>query len=740
MSHPGDSESYVRPIDTGDEPIDLRAYWRVVVRRRWLIASVFAAVVLATVLVTIRQTRIYTGTTSIIIDVSAPRVLDRDKVQDVVESGAGGYWYSKEYYETQYKVITSRAVAQRVIEKLNLARDRRFLGLEQLQSEKDVEEELARIDPVLELQDRLRVLPVKDSRVVRIQVDDRDPSWAAILANAVAEAYISENLSVRSTTTQNASDWLEQQLADLETKLAKSSDDLFKFKQAHDIVATSWEDRQSIVSQRLVAVNDALTKARVQKAVLESRSEQIEALSGTIEAGHPEAEAFALVSQSRTVQELKVRFIEATVECADLEMAYLDAHPKLETCQAKVRAARDGLLREIRTILEGARREYLEAVETERKLERLLDEAKSDAFGLNQHEKVYLELKRSHDNNQRLYELILQRLKETGVTGMLQMSNVRILDRAEPPDEPSRPAPLRNLAAAAALGAILALALAFLVEHLDDSVSSREEVEQRLGIPFLGIVPRVAEPEPSVVPETVVAQRPASAAAECLRSIRTNLLFMSPEKPLRTILVTSCAPGEGKTTCAAALAEVMASSGNKVLLIDADMRRPRVHKIFGIDADVGLSSMIVGDGPFDAIAIETAIPNLHVVPCGPIPPNPTELLHTPRFNSFLRSVAERYERVIIDSPPAGVVADAVVMSTLVDGTLLVLHAGRTSRDAAARSIRMLSDVQAKVFGAVLNDLDLHDQRYGAQYQYRRYGYYAAAVEVPEPESKDKQVA
>jgi polysaccharide biosynthesis transport protein len=720
MSRANEPEGYVRPdVQEGDE-IDLHAYWRVIVRRRWVIASVFASVVLLTLLFTLRQTKVYAATATLIIDVNAPRVLNQKDVQDVVDSGTGGYWYSKEYYETQYKVITSRAVAQRVIDKLQLARDLRFLGLDDVNDPKKVEEHLGRIDPAVELQERLEVLPVKDSRVVRVQVRDGDPRWAATLANAVAEAYITESLSVRSTMTQNASEWLEQQLADLETKLAKSSDDLFRFKQAHDIVATSWEDRQGMVSQRLVAVNDALTKARVLKAQLESRNEQIAALGDAIAKGDPAAEAFAIVNQSRSIQDLKVRYADAGVDCADMTARYLEDHPKLVACQGKLAAARDGLAREVRTILEGARREYQEAVQTERKLSRLLDDSKSDAFGLNQHEKEYLELKRSHDNNQRLYEMVLQRLKETGVTGLLQMSNVRILDRAEPPEKPVSPRPLRNLALSLVLGLAGGVALALLLETLDTSITTREQVEERLRLPFLGIIPRMQQ-DGAAAPELAVLSSPSSAAAECVRSIRTNLLFMSPEKPLRTILVTSSGTGEGKTTVASALAATMANGGSRVLLVDADMRRPRVHKVFGIRAEAGLSSLILGEGSLDAVVVRTDVPNLDVVPCGTVPPNPAELLHTAGFANLLMEMSRRYDRVVIDSPPAGVVADAIVISTHVDGTLLVLKAGQTSRGAAERTARNLADVKARVFGAVLNDVDLEDRRYG-QYAYYQSGY------------------
>jgi capsular exopolysaccharide synthesis family protein len=723
MSQTHESEPQAVPAAGGDE-IDLRAYWRIVVRRRWVIAAVFAAAVVLTLLFTLRATKIYAASVSIIIDASAPRVLDKEQVQDVVETGATGPLAAREYLATQLKVIQSRAVAQRVVEKFQLDRDPRFFGLEGMKDAGRAEQALARGDAVGELRKRLAVALDKDSRIVFIQVSDRDPKWSATLANAVAEAFITEILSVKTNTTQGASDWLEKQLADLEVKLDQSGKALFDFKRSHDIVATSWEDRQSMVSQRLVAVNDALTRARVQRAQLEARAEQFAAIGQSLEKGDQSIDSLGLAG-AESLQALKGKYAEARIECADMRVRYLNEYPKLEACEAKVAATRDALKRELQSLMNAAQNEYQEVSQAERKLFKLLDETKTDAFGLNQYERDYLELKRTHDNNQRLYEMVLKRLKDAGITGMMQMSNVRILDRAEAPTQPASPRPLRNLAVAMVVGLLAGLGFAYLLELLDTTITSREQVEERLGLAFLGIIPSISDQKGEKERDLFVHANPRSAVAECLRSIRTNLLFMSPEKPLKTIVVTSASPSEGKTTTATALAEVMADGGNRVLIVDADMRRPQLHKVFEIPNEAGLSSLILGEGKLDQLIRPSQVPNLHVLPCGPIPPNPAELLHTEGFARLLAAMAQRYDRVIIDSPPGGVVADAVVMSTQVDGTLVVLKAGQTSRDAAKRAVRSILDVKGRIFGAVLNDLDLEDQRYGQYYQYYRYGDYGS---------------
>ncbi|HEX9049268.1 MAG TPA: polysaccharide biosynthesis tyrosine autokinase [Anaeromyxobacter sp.] len=709
--------------EPGQDAIDLRAYWRTILRRRWIIIPFFVATVLVTALVTLRQTKIYDATCTLIIDLSAPKVLDSEQMKDVVESGTGGYWYSKEYYETQYKVITSRAVAQRVSDKLALSTNLRFLRIDGIQDSAERERKRLKKDPAEILLDNLKVQPVKDSRVVRLRYEDPDPALAALIANTWAEAYIAENLSVKSVTTQHASDWLEQQLADLERKLDQSGKALFEFKRSHDIVATSWEDRQSMVSQRLTATNDALTKARVRKAELEARNETIAALGAALEHGDAEAASLDAVAASSVIQQLKVRYAEAQTECADLRAKYFENHPKLEACDKKVASAKKALQDEIRTTFEAARLEYKQVEQSEKNLQALLNETKRDAFSLNQYERDYLELKRAYDNNQRLYELVLKRLKDTGVTGLLQVSNVRVLDRALPAEKPVRPNVWQNLLLALLLGVIGGVGLAFGAEYLDTSITTQDQIEEKLGLTFLGLIPSIPKNAEGSPQDLFVFRQPKSPVAECVRSVRTNLLFMSPEKPLKTILITSSGPQEGKTTTAASLAATMATSGNRTLLVDADMRRPRVHRIFGASNARGLSSLIVGEGALDDAVHSTEIPNLHVLACGPVPPNPAELLHTAVFKALLSEMERKFDRVIIDSPPVGIVADAVVMATSVDGTLMVLKAGQTSRDLARRAARQLADVNARVFGAVLNDLDLENQKYGQYYYYYRYGYY-----------------
>ncbi|MFN0063066.1 MAG: GumC family protein [Myxococcaceae bacterium] len=701
---------------------DLRAWSRILYRSRWWIAACAVLGILISAAATLRQPRVYEASTTLIIDIAAPRVLDSQQVQDVMESGVGTYWYSKEYYETQYKIISSRTVADRVAQQLGLANDADFLGLSKITDTRERDQRMKSADAAQLLQRRLRVEPVKDSRVVKLTVEDGDPDRAARLADAFATAYIEHSLTVRQSTNKNASTWLQDQLDDLETALNTSGREFFDFKRKHDIVSTSWEDKQQMVRQQLTSLTETLNKKRTDKAELKARHDAI------VEAKRLVDQELALASlppvmSSPAVQQLKFRYAQLREECADLEDRYLESHPKLTSCRERLIKTKESLSSEMQTSLNAALAQYREVVETEKNLEALFQKAKSEAFELNQFEPEFTEIRRRHENNQRLYDVVLKRLKDTGLSGLLHMSNVRVLDPARVKRTPVRPVVRNNLFLGLALGLAFGTLAAFVRDLLDNTVASQEDVEGALGLTFLGILPTGTSPAGGAMQDLAVFREPRSPLAECCRSVRTNLLFMSPDRPLKTVLVTSGSPRDGKTTVAISLAIAMAESGARVLLIDSDMRRPRLHQAFGVPNTAGLASLIVGDADLDATLRSTEVPHLSVLTCGPLPPNPAELLHTQAFKQLLERCTQKFDRVIIDSPPLGAVADGAVIAAQVDGTVLVVRANRTHRDLVRRSIRTLGDVKARILGVVLNDLDLKNPRYPGIASYLHYGYY-----------------
>lgn len=694
--------------------------------RKWIILGTALVVLVATAAYTFRQTRIYSAAASVIIDVTAPRFLDT-QVQDVSDTGATNYWFNREYFETQYKVIQSRAVSVRVVQKLGLDRDAAFNGLEGVKDPALRSQALDTADAAAKLQGMIRLKPVKDSRIVMIGVEDTDAKRAALLANEVADAYIQENLALKLRISESASQWLEDRLGDLEGKSKASELAVYDFKKQQDMLTTSLEDRQSMVSQRLITYNQALTDVRTKIAALKARVDTIESSRKAGEAGDDAwALAIPAAKENPTVEELKRRFLQQKTECSELVEKYLDQHPRLMGCQDKLRGVRADLIKELGTVAKLASVELQEANAKERNLAVLFDQTKAEAFDVNKKQIEFERIKRDADNNQRLHDLVLKRLKDIELSGLLRTSNVRVLDSARPSMAPVYPKPSSTLGIALIIGLLAGMALSLLLDMVDSTISSQTDVEKQLGLAFLGFVPVVphkSATDPREV-DLYVHSQPKSAMAECCRAIRTNLLFMQPDRPLKKILISSSSPQEGKSTTVISLGIAMAQSGNRVLVIDTDMRRPRLHRAFGVSNDTGVSSIIVGETKFEDAVKSTDVPNLFVLPCGPVPPNPAELLHTVAFKQLVDSLAEKYDRILLDSPPVGAVADAAVLATQADGVLLVLRAGQTNRALAQRAVKALRDVNARIFGAILNQLDVEDPKYGEYYYaYQRYGYY-----------------
>ncbi|WP_342378855.1 polysaccharide biosynthesis tyrosine autokinase [Myxococcus stipitatus] len=695
----------------------VRALWR----RKWVVLGVAAVVAVLGAVYTLRQPKVFSASTSLIIDVMAPRFLDGE-VKEVMGEERGNYWFNKEYYATQSEIITSRAVAGRVVDKLGLSTDAAFLGLAGVSDEKARVQAMQGADAVGLLQSRIRVIPAKDSRVMNIAVDDVDAARAALLANEVAAAYMAENLALKLRMTEDARSWLEGRLEDLESQSKVSELAVYDFKKDADMLSTSLESRMSIVSDRINSYNLNLTEVSARIAGLQARVEAIQKLRKASPDDETWAEALP-GAKDGPIQDLKKSYTEVRVACAELSERYLPEHPKLLECQGKLAVIQADFLKSLRNVVRSAETELAEAEAQRKNLVKLLDEAKAEAFLVNKKSIEYDRLKRESDNNQRLYELVLKRLKDIELSGLLRTSNVRVLDLARPVFVPVKPNVKRNLLVGLVMGLLAGVGVALLLDLLENSVATQTDIEERLGLAFLGVMPRIEGNRAPKDRDLFVHREPKSSVAECCRAIRTNLLFMSPDTPFKTLVVTSSGPQEGKSTTAISLGVAMAQSGNRVLLLDTDMRRPRLHRAFGVPNELGISSLVVGEGSLDAAVKSTEVPGLFVLPCGPLPPNPAELLHTRAFTELLKTVAGKFDRVLLDSPPLNAVADAAVLATQSDGVVLVLKAGKTNREAARRALRSLADVQARMYGAILNDVDLRAPRYGDTYL--AYGQYGA---------------
>lgn len=715
--------------EAGEPALDVMQYVRALWRRKWIVLGVMVLFALGGTLHTLRQPKVYAAGTSLIIDVAAPRVLDTE-VKEVMGDERGNYWANKEYYQTQSEVITSRAVAVRVVDRLGLQSDATFLGLEHLQDAEARRQAMAGVDAVALVRSRITVIPSPNSRVVRIAVEDRDPKRAALLANEVAEAYIAENLALRLRTTEHASAWLEERLGELESRARDSELDVYRFKRSEDLLtlptdkAAPAEPQQSAARKAYDSYSIELIEVRKSIAALKARMEAIQLLRKSANPDDPHWAEALIEAKEPAIQDLRTRLLEQRSTCVELGERYLAEHPKMQECREKLDLLMTELRRSLENIVRAAEAELGRALAHERNLLKLVAEAKSEAFQVSEKEIEYQKLLREAENNQRLYDMVLKRLKELELSGLLRTSNVRVLDPALPNFAPVRPNTRSAVALFTLLGLLVGVGLVVGLEFLNASIASRSDVEDRLKLHFLGIMPPLALEEGSSA-DLYIHRHPRSMQAEACRALRTNLRFMSPDKPFRTVVVSSAGPSEGKSTAVINLGVVMAQTGTRVLLMDTDLRRPRLHSAFGLPEDVGVSSLVVGQGSLESAIKSTEVPNLFVLPCGPLPPNPAELLHTQAFADLLRKLQERYDCILLDSPPLGPVSDALVLSKQADGILLVLKAGSTHREHARRAIRALRDVKAHIIGALLNHVRLEDARYTSEYaaynSYRSYG-------------------
>jgi capsular exopolysaccharide synthesis family protein len=696
------------PTSARQEP-EVHRYLRIFTERRWVIlASLIIAAVIYAVWAS-RQPRIYQVTATIVVEPSAPQVLGGD-VRDVVQVGPGQYYALQDYIQTQRRVLTSDSLARRVIERLKLQEDREFwLGNPPRTMD----------DAVAQLTGGLSSEPVLDTQLVSISFRHQVPAQAKRLVDGLVDAYIDSNLDQRDTSTLLASRFLADEADSLRARLGAAELALYEFKQKNDLLSVALEDRINNVSRQVEKLSDALTEARVRKATRASEADELERMAKDDSGAIAPAQ---LTVGMETLGSLKKDLADEERRLSELKARYEDPHPLVRQQAAKVAAVESALKREVQLQVRGAQARTNEATDQEKKIGAQLEQAKQEGLRVTRLEIEYNKLKREYDSLSKQYLLVQNRTKETELAGKIRTNNLRVLDYARLPTAPVSPHLTRAAMVAGVLGLLVGVLLALLLDALDRSLKTPEDVESKLAVPFLGVMPHVDVGEGRL--DLYVAENPQSPASECCRLIRTNLLFAGLSRPLKRILVTSPVAREGKTTMSISLAVVMAQAGNKVLLIDSDLRRPRLKAALGPIGvngkleDVGLTSALLGTVPLDQAIQATSVPNLFVLLSGPVPPNPAELVDGVRFREVVEECAEKFERLIIDSPPAVPVTDPAILASYCDGVVMVVRAGRTAEDQAMRARRNLTDVGARILGVVLNDCELSRRGYGAY----RYGY------------------
>lgn len=725
LTNPSQLPQIEASADAGAVVDNLR---RVLTKNRWLIVAVMSCVIAATTFFTLGQMKVYQANALLQIDPSPPSPLGHD-VPAIVAMG-DAFWNNQEYYATQYKIIASRRTAAAAVRALGLNTDAGFMkGLPPGAKNPPMN---ASVDAAVALLlSRLRVEPIKESRLVKLTIDDADPVRARRVLSAVVDAYLQHNIDEAVSSNNSAGDWLRDQLSKLKTDLEGSELALHDYKRDKQILSVSLDEQSNMLREEMTRLNQALTDVRTKREHIASRARELSLVAADDPVDLPAAELL----DNLLLSSLRTRFLESKAEVSGLKGSGKgDNHPDVVAALARVESSRDALRAEIRNI-QGAVQNDLIAVGREASgLSGLFEQAKAHAMDLNLLEIEYRRLERTKTNNEKLYGLVLERSKESDLASMMRFSNVRVVEEPLEGKSPIKPQVPLNLALGVVAGVVLGLGAAAAREQLDRSLKSSEDVERSLGLPFLGTLPLTAPlgdtkasndpgmPVGGANPELLAYEHPSSALAEAARGIRTNLIFMSPDQPFRRLLVTSAAPGEGKTTVASAIAVAMAMAAQRVLLIDCDLRRPRLHKVYGRLNDVGVTSVTLNPSILDVESLATKVPNLDLLPSGPMVPNPAEFLQSEAFASLLQQLSSKYDRLVIDSPPASVVSDSAILSTQVDGAVFVVRAAKTPRETARKAVRSITDVSGRIIGVVLNAFDFKRQGYGGYYYYQ-YSHY-----------------
>jgi capsular exopolysaccharide synthesis family protein len=729
-----------------EEGINPTIAWQMV-RKYWSTALLAAVVVsLLTAFNTLGQVKIYESHATILFDPNPPRPLGQ-KVESIVDLGSGNFWDNREYYETQYKIIQSMKVALAVVGDLGLAHDEAFLnnsppGMapQPLGPQTNVSEEIA----AEALRSRLRVEPVKESRLATVKFEDADPQRAQRILTAIVDTYVQQNLDDAVSSTAVAADWLRSQLDKLKVDLESSEMALHKYKEEQNILSVALDDQSNMLTDELKQLNEAITTVRTRKEEVAARRDELARIKQDSPTDLPATELL----QSTVLTNLRQTYEEALRLRDGLKGEGKGSnHPDVKEADAKADATRRALLMEVRNIQRALNKDFQVLQRQETGLVTLFEKTQKQALDLNLLEIEYNRLRRSRDNNDKLYSLVLERTKESDLARVLRVNNIRVLDRPRVPRFHVRPNIPKNISLGIFIGIILGVGMALARGLLDRTLRTPDDIEKGLGLPFLGSLPQIdhmlkatpygrrrrGEHMKVSRPELAVHEQPMSGVAEAARVIRTSLLFMDPDKPYRTLLVTSAGPSEGKTTVATCIAITLAQTGQRVVLVDCDLRRPRVHRVFPTGTEVGVTTCLI-EGSIDDAVFESGVPNLSIIPAGPIPPNPAELLHSDKFRQFLQQLQDKFDRVVIDSPPIVPVTDAAILSTLVDGTVLVVRALKTTKDLAKVAVRALQDIGVPKAGAVLNGVTFT----GDEYRYR-YQYYRRDDDEVEPAGKAPKV-
>lgn len=685
--------------DGAQESVNLRYYWHIILERRWAVIVAFVMVVLLCVVYLLKAPRIYDATVRIQIDRENENVLN---LKDAFSLDSRG---EQDYLQTQYKNLMSRTLIKSVFDKLNLKADDRYKQ---------------KMDPVRALASDISVIPIRLSRLVDVSVQHTNPEKAAQIANELASKFIENNIDRKRAASAKGGDWLKQEAASQKNKLEEAEKELQKYKEQLNNV--SLEESQNIVLQALKLAQEQLVLAQSKSAILQKQDQEIQAM---IKSGTPLG-SIPQVRRDTLIQQLTGNLATQEAELANLLRRYKDKYPSvmqmrdaIASLKQSIRNAEQNIISTISSEAQIAKGEEESVQEYVRRLEKRQIDLGKDSI-------KYEQLKRDADLRKELYLTVLKNQNQTEVTTSSKINNMSVVDPAEIPMKPVKPRIILTLVLGLLGGSAAGFGLAYFINYLDDSIKTQDDVERFLQQTFLGYIPNIKS-NSAVERDLHAHLHPQSTAAEGFRTVRASIALMPKAEDYRMLAVTSTTPSEGKSLLSCNLAIVTAQIGFKTLLVDADLRRPSIHKSFQLHSPVGLSAYLLEKAEqLEDIIQPTEVPNLEVVCAGVVPTNPSELCGSRRMSEFLKEVTKRYDRVILDCPPVTAVSDPLIIASQADGAVYVTKFNKIRREHARKSIQRVVDAGIEVLGVVLNDIDFEgrDSYYYAYYYYQNR-YYAS---------------
>jgi capsular exopolysaccharide synthesis family protein len=754
-----------------DEGMHVRDVWRIIRKRKWLIASLTLVVTTVVAVQMYRSKSTYQASKLVEVEKGAPSATKSGDfiVQD----------NDLDSLKTKMLMVKSQPLLQDVVKKLRLDQNGKFLQKDDSKpvmqalremvgkarhlsnpadpegaaadpgeveqsmsgnSSDDIDSKTAEVLAAM-VDQALTVELVRDTRAIKISFTHNDPALAAAIANQVGKSFIDMSFKNQTSQFTNTSDWLDRSTRELKAKVEKAEQSLADYTREHHIFST--DGKETLTTEKLSRLHDQLTRAQTERLLKQSLYEELKA--GRV-AQLPETYLDARQGTLRT------KLADLQTQAAELAVKFGPKNPKLIEVNQQISIIQQQIDEGIQALEEKLKGEYSRSVADEKSLSSALDEAKFAAERENQDAIQFSILKQEVETAKSMYTDFLQKTNQANLQVAEQHPSMHVIQPALVPKTPVGPRRTANTMIAFVLSLGAGIGLVFFLEYLDNTIKSVEDVSRYIQLPALGVIPAIATGAPrkllskktaagslvgskaNTIPGTAIASRLQnvdghSSAAEAYRALRTSVLLSAAGSPPKTLLVTSGQPGEGKTTTVVNTAMSLAQLGAEVLIIDADMRKPSVHKVFGLDPGQGLSTYLSRNAKLDSLIQKPALPHLSVMTSGPIPPNPAELISSDKMKNMLRMLAERYDHILIDSPPLINVTDPVILSTEVDGVVLVVSWGKSTRNIARRVRAELTSVGAKIFGVVLNNVNFRHEGYDDYYYYRYYTEYGRSKDA-----------